>query len=280
MATTLGEIRVHSVQPEVLDFKFSSVVSSTAPATLAFNGVDGRTVFAQVGQPVGNYTLCDFDGTSNDRKVAILEDVAGMRYALEMGTPLPQPGHVVCLVSLKNGGWIYSRPGETFDLSGETVTVQMVGTDQVTLSTDSASHCPTLLSPKELKQLQGMWEARRRKQQAAVEAARERAAEAREQQRMNSILANTRVPHPDARRRTYPTGTVRGRPRSRTTSKFIVGTEYRYPAAYDLVPIVTCTDDGRRITRAAFVPTRFTTRRVSIGISAPAILILTAASLF
>jgi len=267
LATTLGEIRVHSVQPEVFDFKFSSVVSSTAPATLAFNGVDGRTVFAQIGQPVGGYTLREFNCAANKPKVAILEDANGARYALEMGTPLPQPGHVVCLVSLKNGGWIYSRPGETFDLGGETVSVQLVGNSQVTLSTGTASHCPTLLTPDEMGQLKSIWETRRREQEAAMQAARERAAEAREQQRMQSILANTRVPQAaDARRRTYPTGTVRGR-RPHTTSTLTMGREYRYPVEYDLVPIVTCTHDGRTVTRPAFVPTRFTTRRVSIGIS-------------
>jgi hypothetical protein len=258
---------VHSVQPEVFDFKFSSVVSSTAPVTLAFNGTDGRTVFAQVGQAVGPYTLRELSQTAGKPRVAILEDANGVRYALEMGTPLPQPGHVVCLVSLKNGGWIYSRPGETFDLGGETIAVQLVGTDQVTLSTASASHCPTLLTPAEMEQLKSMWEARRREQEARMQAARESAAEAREQQRMHDILANTRVPHPDARRRVYPSGTVRGRPRRSTTSTFTIGTEYRYPIEYDLVPVVTCTKDGRIVTQPAFVPTRFTTRRVSIGIS-------------
>lgn len=258
---------MHSVQPEVFDFKFSSVVSSHAPATLAFNGVNGETVFARVGEPVGGYTLRAFSPSANDRGVATLEGPDDRRYALEMGTPLPQPGHVVCLVSLKNGGWIYARPGKTFELGGDTVTVQLAGTNQVTLSTVNASHCPTLLTAAEQAQLQSMWDARRREQEAAMQAARERAAEAREQQRVNSILAGTKVPRAaDARRKVYPTGTVRGR-RPRTSNTFTVGTEYRYPVAYDIVPIVTCTHDGRTVTRPAFVPTRFTTRRVSFGIT-------------
>jgi hypothetical protein len=267
MATTLGEIRVHSVQPEIFEFKFSSVVSAHAPATLAFNHTNGDTVFARVGEPVGVYTLREFDRGTGDQGIAVLETADGARFALRMGTPLPQPGHVVCLVSLKNGGWIYSRPGETFSLGGESVTVQLGDANQVTLTTAEASHCPTLLTAAEQQQLRSMRDARRREQEATRQAALEQAEEARKKQQMESILARTKVPQPDARRRTYPSGTVRGRRRSSTTSTFRTGTEYRYPIEYDLVPIVTRTKDGRTITQPAFVPTRFTTRRISFGIS-------------
>ncbi len=38
-ATSLGDSRVHAIQPEVVAFTFTSVVSAATPATLAFNNI-------------------------------------------------------------------------------------------------------------------------------------------------------------------------------------------------------------------------------------------------
>ena len=57
-ATTLDDIRLHSVQPDVFEYKFASIVSSRTPITLAFNHTDGSTLFAHVGDPVGRDSPC------------------------------------------------------------------------------------------------------------------------------------------------------------------------------------------------------------------------------
>ncbi|MDP6490442.1 MAG: hypothetical protein QGG69_01570 [Kiritimatiellia bacterium] len=264
-ATTLDDIRVHSVQSDVFEYKFTSVVSSRTPVTLAFNHTSGDTVFARVGERVGRYALTRFDTQDNGETIAVLQGVDGKRYTLAMGCPLPQPGQVVCLTSLENGGWIYTRPGETFQLGGSSVTVQLGETNQVSLLSGTRTLRAAALTEPEKAQLQSLWAARKREAEAAAQVAHEKAAAARKQQRVDSMLANASVPRPEARRRTYPSGTTRGRPRQ---SGMNVGTEYRYPIEYDIVPVTyTCGKTGQRVTRPVTVPTRFTTRSVSFNVN-------------
>ncbi|MBT7068500.1 MAG: hypothetical protein HN919_19555, partial [Verrucomicrobia bacterium] len=113
--TTLDRVRVHSVQQEVFAYRFTSVVSSREPVTLAFNHMDGRTVFARVGEAVGDYTLQSFSAEGRER--AMLVGADGESYLLKLGIPLSQPGHVACLVSMANGGWIYAGDGAQFSLA-------------------------------------------------------------------------------------------------------------------------------------------------------------------
>ncbi len=100
LATSVEDIRVHSVQSDVFEYKFTSVVSSRTPVTLAFKHTSGDTVFARVGERVGSYALTGFDAQDSGESIAVLQGVDGKRYTFAMGRPLPQPGHVVCLTSL------------------------------------------------------------------------------------------------------------------------------------------------------------------------------------
>jgi hypothetical protein len=257
--TTLNGVRVHSVQQEVFAYRFTSVVSSREPVTLAFNHMDGRTVFARVGEVVGDYTLQSFSPEGIERAVLVGAD--GKDYALKLGQPLLQPGHVACLVSMANGGWIYAGDGSQFILAGEEVRVGLDASLDVTLTVDGVSRAVPALSAVERQKIDTLWRERKMVRAEALRKVRLDKADSDAQARVDRMLAGADVPQAKQQPVAEPHVKVGRR------AGFFVGTEYRYPVAFDVIPVVTRGRDGRMTLRGMSVPTRFTTRRSGMGVS-------------
>lgn len=266
-ATTLDDIRVHSIQPEVFAWRFTSVMASGEQPVLAFNHLSGETRFARVGETVGEYRLVSYRPRTSERFVkdlnatvaetsgtAVLEQGDGARYELELGRPLPQPGNVACLVSLANGGWLYAGDGDALSLGNEPVRIRLHPNTDVTAATGAGTRLIPPLTETEQERIQSLWSERARTREAAERRAREAAIERAEQEKVDRMLADIEpAPRPAP-------------PRPQRRERMFIGTEFRYPLEYDVLPIAVRTKSGKLSIQPIAVPTRFGAYRRGVGV--------------
>jgi hypothetical protein len=251
-ADGLDAVRLLGLTPDTFPFRFMSVMDGGAAGPrLAFQGVDGRTAFIRVGGALGPYTVEAYDPGPD--AAATLRDGAGTRVRLALGKPLQLEGVVACLVSLASGGWRYVKDGETLQMEGRTIGFS-VTEDGVTARSGDTERAVPLLRDAEREGLQTLWEQRRRARAQALARARE----AKEQARIEAMLADAELPA-SAARPAAPQAAPRG-------TDLFMGTEYAFPVAYEVLPFVTRGPDGALTYRAVAFPTRFTTRRNGLSL--------------
>jgi len=252
-------IRVYDVRSAVFPYVFKAVVSTSGEqATLSFNHRMGRTYFVRVGEKLGEYTVRSYESrtkkvfsetlnTWREREagLATLVGPNGNEVALEQGKPLPQPGHMACLVSLGSGRWQQVYEGEALVLDKMEAAVESVTEEGVTISQGNERNGVPAISKEEKQQLAEMWEAAARKR-------REELARRAEEEK----------PEPEPRQ---VVRYVRSRPRlsvevRRATHFF--GGDYAYPTEYQVIPVFDRDASGRLRPRAIVVPTKFERRDV------------------
>ena len=256
-------LRTYAIQPACFPYMFMSVASRTADgAILSFNQVNGQTHFVRLGGVLGDYEVTAFEpGTERvfnptinayqerERGTVTLAAADGTRVVLTQGEPLAQPGWMATLVSLDTGGWQHVLSNDRFDIGSGPATVTSVSEEAVSVSAVGGTDTVTVaaLTGEEQDQLAALWETRR--EQAAT-----RAREAREarEERERELAKPVRSYSPPRQRTVVE---IRSAPRH------FYGTEYRYPTAFQVVPIAVRDASGRLVPRPLVVPQRFTTWR-------------------
>ena len=261
-----ASLRVYAISPAVFDYVLTSVVATLTNApVLSFNHRNGQTFFARVGDTLGPYCIVAFEPRVEriftpsvnaylDRKGgrALLRDGDGRTFALELGTPLPQPGWTACLVDLKSGAQWSAREKDHIQAAGATLSVESVSKDAVLISAGGDIEPVAPASEVERADLARLWD-----ELAKQRAERLRLAARSQEKEPEDPFASW---HPDLRQvMPQPTFEVRGRP------GILIGQEYRYPSQFIVLPGVV-SSSGKVVTEPFLVPTHFDTRSVGISL--------------
>ncbi|OGV60168.1 MAG: hypothetical protein A2283_19580 [Lentisphaerae bacterium RIFOXYA12_FULL_48_11] len=264
-------LRVYAVKSACFEYMFTSAMErSEGRQTLSFNHINGRTVFAGVGEAVGEYTLMSYDpgvemefNPTTDSYVqrkagtATLRSVDGRKILLDMGKILPLPGWVACLVWLDCGNWMYVSETDVILAGNAEFPIECIKEDSlvvITGTSDADRQVIPLIADDEKSSLLAMWESRRK---------------AREEDEM---LANKKSLPEDQEQKPVVTQVIRHAPPLpvweqperrfvviKTPPQFFYGTEFRYPVAFETVPLIEKTSYGTRVKRAIVVPKLFQT---------------------
>ena len=259
--TVPNDLRIYGIFPDSFDYMFTSVISSHDTPMLSFNYRSEKTFFVHVGDTIGDYAVKSFKPRTEryfnptissyreeESGSAVLEGPDGKSIELELGKRFPLSGWMACLISLKTGVFQYARAGETAVFDGLRLKVENVSEDSVTVSLDKEIISVPFLTEEDRQTLADLRAEQLREQELKKQLA---ATKQKEGQSESSYLE---VPAP-----------LMWRPKPLTArpseSKMIIGTEYRYPVAYQ--GMLMGWDPSGRIQPVIMIPTRFNTRLVN-----------------
>jgi len=270
----LKDLRHCGVRPDSLDYVLMSVVDPAASRpSLSFNHRDGTTRLVRDGDAIGPYTVLSheqhtkrvFDPSVNARRTekevtVKLESSDGQTIELRQGVSHPLAGFLATLVSLETGAYYHVREGDTMrladgvlqirDVSEEAVVGRMLGrTARISPFTDDEGNA---LAARHRVRQEALAE---RRKAAREEAAREES-EARVAQRPVGPRGE------DWWLNSTPPLHYSAPPSSGTGIQ--LGTEYRYPVAWEVLPLRT-KRNGKIVITPIAVPTEFETRRTGYG---------------
>lgn len=266
-AGEVEDLRHCGVRPDSLDYVLMSIVNPSAPrAVLSFNHRDGTTHLVREGETIGPYTVLSykqhtkrvFDPSvsalrTETEATARLKLVDGTTFEVRQGVRHPVPGLLATLVSLESGACRHVREGDTICLVDGWLEVTGVGEEEVRARVSGREVAIPLLTDEESTALAERYRAR----QAALAAQAKAAPDAAEAE-----------PPPAAKndeawwRNAVPPLHYAPPPSSGTGIQF--GTEYRYPVAWEVLPLRTLRN-GKVVIAPLAVPTEFETRHVTYG---------------
>ena len=258
-AAPIDAIRVYAVQPAQFEFLFTAAVgASTTNPLLSFNNSRGRTCFVRVGEALGAYRLVAFEPltqiATNEHTHARIEQRGGratlqrpdgQKVVLEMGKPLQVPGWRALVVSMTNGAWRIVQDGENVRLDAAAFHVDRVSEAAVTADAGGQSKDIPFVADAEREKLVAMWQ--------------------QQEEEQNRQLAQAALPAEEPKSQDNTIDITRRLPRPRETVEFTapasmsVGTEYRYPTRFIVVPGIQ-TLNGQTISQPIVVPADFETR--------------------
>jgi len=263
----LDSLRVYFIQPACFEYMLTSVMDKAeGRKMLSFNHINGRTVFAGVGEAMGEYTVKSFEPSVErtfnksinsyiEKKggVAKLQSSDGKRVSLEMGKMLPLPGWIACLIWIDNGSWMYVSKDEVIPAGGKEVMVASISTDTVSVVSGNLSNNVPFISDGEKNQLVAMWEERKKAAEEARLAAQKQPEEP-EKQVVTQVIRYVPQAEPD------PSSPLYSRMVDiRMPPQFFYGTEYRYPVSFETIPVLQRTAAGVMVRNGIVVPKRFET---------------------
>ena len=255
------DFRVFSVQPACFEYLFTSVVTKDSEGPLlSFNRLHGQTLFARVGERLGQYRIAGFqpvrkevfNPTINANEVrevnrVALHDSSGNEIILQQGEPHPSDGWLALLTEIKTGEWRYALPGDTVAMNQVQFKVCDVSPGKVTVSSPGGTNILSVITDPEREELTALWKANQA-----------------------SAKSTQGIPSPPAEaateaRRPLPEARAPAAVRTMRT-RMSVGTEFRYPSEFEVIPVVSRDANGRITTRALVVPRRFTTRSTGMTV--------------
>ena len=262
-------LRVYVVKSACFEYMFTSAMErKEGRQTLSFNHINGRTVFAGVGEPVGEYTVRSYDPSvemefnpSTDSYVqkktgtVILQSVDGRKISLEMGKVLPLKGWIACVVWLDSGRWMYVSANDVILVGDTEFPVERIDEDSLVVITglsDASRQVIPVISDDEKTGLLAMWENRRKASEADTNLVKKKSPADEPEQRpvVTQVIRHAPpLPGPERSQRHFVV--------IKTPPQFFYGTEYRYPASFETVPLIEKTSSGTRIRQAIVVPKLF-----------------------
>ena len=256
-------IRVYVIQPACFEYIFTSVMDGGGgKQKLSFNHINGRTVFAGVGDEIGEYKVKSYApsvervfnksvNTYLEKKSGkvTLRSPDGASVALEMGKVLSRPGWTACLVWVDSGNWMYAGDDDPVPAGGDEISRAAISADSVVLSCKSRRQTVPFISDKEKADLAVIWEQRKKNREEAGRIA-EKKTESQEPGIVATVIRHAPPVEPiDPPRRVVEV---------KASPQFFYGTEYRYPVEFETVPVVERTASGVTVIKNAIVvPKRF-----------------------
>ena len=267
----MEKIRVFTTESACFEYLFTGAVSGAdGQPLLAFNQHNGRTIFAKRGEPLGRYRITAFESKTNrvynPSVNAYLDEPAGRvtlagpgnaTVILEQDRRLPWPGRVAWLVRLDNGTWWNIQEQDVFFVDKQTVAVEEIDEDGVTVTAGQDLQFIRPISSAEKNELNRLWADRKRQEQNDRELALQRQREAARSQAAGTDSSASSFAY---ERGTHVT--IRG------PARFFYGNEYRFPTAFKVSPAIQ-TVNGQIIQQPFVVPTGFETRSCGISLTVP-----------
>jgi hypothetical protein len=269
-------LRVYAIKPACFEYMFTSAMERPeGRQSLSFNHINGRTVFAGVGDTVGEYKVMSFDPSVErvfnasvnaymEKKdgTVVLQSSDGRKLALDMGKVLSQPGWMACLVWLDSGSWMYVGENDAV-LAGDTeVPVIGISEDAITVMADNSKRVVPFISDNEKISLLALWEGRRKAREEAAKLAEKK--QLQEESEPKQVITQV-IRHAPAL--PVSAGLSRRSIDVRMPPQFFYGTEYRYPVSFESVPVYIKTSSGVRMQNRLVLPRTFQTGWTGYGIN-------------
>ena len=269
-------LRVYAIKPACFEYMFTSVMEkSEGRQSLSFNHINGRTVFAGVGDAVGEYRVKSFQPSVErvfnpsvnsyvEKKdgTAILQASDGRKIILDMGKVLTQPGSIACMVWLDSGNWMYVGRNDAVLVGDMEVPVTGISEESVTVMVDNTQCTVPFVSEAEKSSLLSLWADRRKAREEALKVPEKKpvSEESEPRQVVTQVIRHAQPLQP-------PDNSSRRLVEIRTPPQFFYGTEYRYPVSFETVPVYIRTSSGVRIPQALVVPKLFQSGWSGYGIT-------------
>ncbi|MBU4211344.1 MAG: hypothetical protein KKD33_02030 [Verrucomicrobia bacterium] len=269
--TAMEKVRVFTTESACFEYLFTGAMNGAdGQPLLAFNQRNGRTIFAKRGETLGRYRIAAFESKTNrvynPTLNAYLDEPAGrvtltgpgnVAVILEQDRRLPWPGRVAWLVRLDNGTWWNIQEQDVFFVDNQTVAVEEIDEDGVTVTAGQDLQFIRPISSGEKNELNRLWADRKRQEQNDRELALQRRREAARPKATGTDRGASSF--------TYERGThveIRG------PARFFYGSEYRFPTAFKVSPAIQSVN-GQIIQQRIVVPTGFETRTYGISLTVP-----------
>jgi hypothetical protein len=259
-AATPEALRVYAVEAATFDYVFTAAMAAGTNRVLSFNHRTGRTAFRRLGETLGEFTVAAFEPATQrvfNASINTWQERPGGRVTLrardgsvrmlERGQPLPESGWAAWLIAADTGrGW-YVREGDALPADAGW-TVGRIGSNRVWAAGAGVTNELPWLAADE----KGALLARLDRQRAALREARRRAEEQRRAEEERALAEARRAP-------AGPRAVYAPRGMSRTT----IGTEYRYPTEFTVIPGLIG-PSGQILQETVVVPSRFETRTTGL----------------
>ncbi|MDD4870006.1 MAG: hypothetical protein PHR77_05550 [Kiritimatiellae bacterium] len=260
-----GSLRVYAIQPACFEYMFTSVMEKPeGKQTLSFNHINGRTIFSGLGDPLGEYTVKSFNPSAErvfnpsvnsyiEKKAGsvMVKSPNGKMFTLEMGKILSLPGWTACLVWMDSGNWMYVNESDAIPAGATEIPVNSISENSLAVMVGNASRGIPFISDEEKVMLTSLWESRR-KASEQVKLAENKPPQDPEPKVITQVIRHAPPLEPVE----IPSSRLL---EIKTPPQFFVGTEYRYPVAFETVPLIVKTSSGTMIRQAMVVPKRFQT---------------------
>lgn len=269
VTNVLAPLRVYAVKSACFEYMFTSAMERTeGRQSLSFNHINGRTVFAGVGEAVGDYTIKSYNpgmemefNPSTDSYVqkktglVTLQAVDGRKISLEMGKVLSLPGWIACVVWIDSGSWMYVNENDVILAGNVEFPVERINEDSLTVvpgAPGDGRYVIPLILEDEKTSLLALWENRRKAREEDLKlSAKKPLPEEVEQKPVITQVIRHAPPLPAVEQPQRRFVVIK------TPPQFFYGTEFRYPSAYETVPLIERTSSGTRVRQAIVVPKLF-----------------------
>ena len=260
-------LRVLWIKPADFDYTLITYVQGPSGAyTLSVRQRGGRTYFVSVGDRLGEYEVKSFTPLTErvfssslnayeERKSGRMTVVApgGEVVELAMGRSTPRPGWMACVVSTDTLEVWPVREANTLVFRDVQIPVRSITRDRVTVDLAGAAMDLPALAAGEQEQLAQKWRERAKRLEDERRLAEETA-----RAQDSTVPASTPV--------SSAFGGTRVLVDSTSKAQVGVGTDYRYPIEYQVLPGIW-SPSGKLISAPVAVPVRFGIRRTTFGLS-------------
>jgi hypothetical protein len=175
----------------------------------------------------------------------------GKKNTLDLGKILPLPGWIACVIWMESGNWMYVSENDAIPANNAEVPVASISEDSLSVMVGNTPRNIPVISEEEKVMLLSLWESRKKASEQA------KLAENKPPQDQEPRVVTQVISHaPPLESVEIPSRRLL---EIKTPPQFFVGTEYRYPVAFETVPLIVKTSSGTMIRQAMVVPKRFQT---------------------
>jgi len=257
----LADIALYSIHPNCIDYLFKGKTSSNnGVPILSFNTLDDVTIFKSIGDKLGDYTIISYSQhfdkvfvktTSSyrdkDTSTVVLLSPDGEKTELKVDQPKETPGLLAAFINTKNGYVLYAKENDNVDFNNQTYTIDHITTNSVLVSCNGKEKTYIQMGDDAKNE---MFAALQRKRDEQEQLALQKQQEAKERAiQEGRIKTTTAVVQANNSPKYYT-------PR-KTTTKFVMGTEYAYPIKYAVFPVTKRNAKGHLYFTPVAVPTEF-----------------------
>ncbi len=256
-----AEIALYSIHPNCIDYLFKGKTSSNNKSPiLSFNTLDNVTIFKTIGDKLGDYTILSYsqhfdkvfvETTSSykdkDASTVVLLTPDEKKIELTVDQPKEIPGLLAAFIDTENGYILYAKEKDNIDFNNKTYTVDNITTNRVLVCCDNKKKTYLPMTENAKNEMFAALQKRHEEQQQLALMKQQEAKEQAIQQA--NIKTTTVFVNADNSPKNYA-------PR-KTTTRFVMGTEYAYPIKYAVFPVTKRNSKGNLYFTPVVVPTEF-----------------------
>jgi hypothetical protein len=256
-----GEIALYSIHPNCIDYLFKGKTSSNNKSPiLSFNTLDNVTIFKTIGDKLGDYTILSYSQhfdkvfvetissyKDKDASTVVLLTPDEEKITLTVDQPKETQGLLAAFIDTENGYLLYAKEKDNIDFNNKTYTIDKITTNSVLVYYDNKKKSYIQMTENAKNEMFAALQKKHNEQQQLAlmqqQAAKEKAIQDANIKTTTAFVNANNSPKNYAPRK--------------TTTKFVMGTEYAYPIRYTVFPVTKRNSKGNLYFTPVVVPKEF-----------------------